>query len=436
MKKIIDLNKEKIKEIVVTVGMQYGESDKWHVRDSLSELNQLVYTAGGTVIKEFTTARSSPTPAYFIGKGKLEEVRAFCEGAGVTTVIFDDDLSPAQKKNLTEELKAKVLDRTELILDIFALHAVSAEGKLQIEKAQLEYMLPRLTRAWTHLSRQEGGIGTRGPGERQLEIDRRRVKERIYYLNSKIAELRQARGLRRKKRQSVPVTVISIIGYTNAGKSTLLNSLTGAGVLVEDKLFATLDTTTRMYFLPSGQKVLLTDTVGFLNKLPHGLIESFKATLEEVTESDMLIYVIDASREDAFEQDKAVKEVLKELKADGKPIIKVFNKCDIEASGGVIAGLKRHYPDGIEISALEKKGFEELNGKIQAEMDKILTTYKYRIPVKEYHLVNKFYEMGNVKKVEYKDDEIIIMAETPARLSAEMKKYRKQDKVEVKWKIS
>ncbi|MCK9554333.1 GTPase HflX [bacterium] len=425
MKKIVDLSKEKIKEIVVTVGMQYGPSDKWHVRDSLAELKQLAYTAGGTVIKEFTTVRNAPTPAHFVGKGKLEEIRVFCEGAGVTTVVFDDDLSPAQKKNLTEELKTKVLDRTELILDIFALHAVTAEGKLQIEKAQLEYLLPRLRRAWTHLSRQEGGIGMRGPGERQLEVDRRRVKERIYHLDAKLKELREARGLRRKKRQAVPVTVISIIGYTNAGKSTLLNSLTGAGVLVEDKLFATLDTTTRMYFLPSGQKVLLTDTVGFLNKLPHGLIESFKATLEEVTESDLLLYILDSSREDALEQDKAVKEVLKELKADGKPAIKVFNKCDIETSAGNIAGLKRFYPDGIEISALKKQGFEKLNDKIQSEIDKILVTQEYRIPVRDYHLVNRFYEMGNVKKVEYKDDEIVIIAETPARLSAEMKRYRR-----------
>ena len=424
MKKIIDLQKERTRELVVTVGLQYGSMDKWHLRDSIAELKQLVDTAGGKVVREFTNVRRSPTPAYFIGKGKLEEIKLFCEGAGIKTVIFDDDLTPAQKKNITSSLSVKVLDRTELILDIFALHAVSREGKLQVERAQLEYYLPRLTRAWTHLSRQEGGIGTRGPGERQIEVDRRRIRERIYHLNTKLSEIRQGRAVRRRKRQIVPVPVISIIGYTNVGKSTLLNSLAGSSICVEDKLFATLDTTTRTYFLSSGQKVLLTDTVGFINKLPHGLIESFKATLEEVTESDLLLYVIDLSRPDALEQDKAVKKVLKELNAHEKPVIAAFNKSDIRNMDSDIRELERFYPEGITISALKKTGFKELNERIQVELGKLLVFGKYRIPVKSFAVLSKFHERTNIKHIEYGDKFVTVVAEVPGRLSSEMKKYK------------
>ena len=301
---------------------------RWDVEDSLTELRQLAATAGAQVVDTVVQKLEKPTAPFYIGKGKAEEVARQCGEKHVTSLIFDDELSPAQGRNLEQLTSRKVLDRTQLILDIFARRARTREGRLQIELAQLQYLLPRLTRMWTHLSRQTGGIGTRGPGETQLEVDRRRVQERIARLERDLRGVRKNRTVQREGRLRRNWPVASLVGYTNAGKSSLLNSLTGAGVLAEDKLFATLDPTTRQLVLPNRQKVLLTDTVGFIRKLPHTVIESFKATLEEVQLADLLIHVVDLSHPQYREQMAAVDETVAELGADGKQTVIVFNKID------------------------------------------------------------------------------------------------------------
>src|SRR5215472_12402967 len=278
----------------------------------------------------------APCATTFIGKGKADEFGAQCKRLDVDTVIFDDELSPAQSRNLEKVFNCKVLDRTSLILDIFAQRARTREGKLQIEMAQLQYLLPRLTRFWGHLSRQKGGIGMRGgEGETQLETDRRRVQDRIARISRDLETVQKQRATQRQARQRNHWALASIVGYTNAGKSTLLNKLTGSEVLAEDKLFATLDPTTRRLKLPTNQNVLLTDTVGFIRKLPHGLVEAFKATLEEVVRADLLLHVVDASRAQAEEQIRSVDAVLKEIGAEGKPTLMVFNKIDqLHGNGG------------------------------------------------------------------------------------------------------
>ena len=274
----------------------------------------------------------TPTAPYYIGKGKAQSIKDSFQDQQVTSVIFDNELSPAQGRNLEHLFSRKVLDRTQLILDIFAQRARSREGRLQIELAQLQYLLPRLTRMWTHLSRQTGGIGTRGPGETQLEVDRRRVQERIARLERELEGVRKVRSVQREGRRRHQWPVAAVVGYTNAGKSTLLNLLTGADVVAENRLFATLDPTTRSFTLPNKQRMLLTDTVGFLRNLPHTLIESFKATLEEVNEADLLIHVVDLSHPRVDEHIEAVDEVIKELGAFGKQTLLVFNKVDAVAN--------------------------------------------------------------------------------------------------------
>ena len=298
------------------------------MHDSLDELRELANSAGAEVVDTVTQKLQKPTAPYYIGRGKAELIKESCQDQQVTSVIFNDELSPAQGRNLENLFARKVLDRTQLILDIFAQRARSREGRLQIELAQLQYLLPRLTRMWHHLSRQTGGIGTRGPGETQLEVDRRRVQERIARLERELESVRKTRAIQRQGRKRHQWPVAAVVGYTNAGKSTLLNLLTGADVVAENKLFATLDPTTRSFVLPNKQRVLLTDTVGFLRKLPHTLIESFKATLEEVSEADLLIHIVDLSHPRVDEQMEAVDRVIKELDAYGKQTLIVFNKID------------------------------------------------------------------------------------------------------------
>src|SRR5262249_35451775 len=267
-------------------------------------------------------------PATFIGTGKVAEVKDLVIEAGASAVIFDDDLSPAQQRNLETGLGLKVIDRSQLILDIFAQRARSLAGKLQVELAQLEYLRPRLTRQWTHLSRLGGGVGTRGPGETQLEVDRRRIRERIATLRRRLLDVERTRALQRHERARVPFPCVALVGYTNAGKSTLMNTLTHAGVLVEDRLFATLDPTSRRLELPGGQPVMLIDTVGFINKLPHQLVDAFKSTLEEVRSADLLLHIVDATHPRWEEQKAVVEKVLEEIDAGGKPMLTVFNKLD------------------------------------------------------------------------------------------------------------
>ena len=343
---------------VFLVGAEFKSRDGLDPRESLAELGELAQTAGGVVVGDGSQKMESPASATFIGKGKAEEFAAFCKRNDVDTVIFDDDLSPAQTRNLEKIFNCKIMDRTALILEIFSQRARTREGKLQIELAQLEYLLPRLTRFWSHLSRQRGSTGSiGGEGESQLEADRRKVSERIDKIERDLDAVRRQRATQRAGRQRSQWPLASIVGYTNAGKSTLLNALTGADVMAKDILFATLDPTTRRLRLPTNQNVLLTDTVGFIRKLPHGLVEAFKATLEEVVRADLLLHVVDISHPQAEEQIAAVNSVLKEIGADEKSTVMIFNKMDrLNGANGALNRLQEKHPHAVAISATTGEG--------------------------------------------------------------------------------
>ena len=327
MKQIHDTGAD-VSERAVLVTLDTGKNYEWTAEDILSELVELTDTAGAEVVHSFIQNKSSPDVSYYIGKGKAQEIGAYCLENDISVVIFSDELSPRQKRNLEELLECKVLDRTELILDIFAQRAQSKEGKLQVELAQLNYLLPQLSGKGLSLSRLGGGIGTRGPGETKLETDRRHIRTRIHDISKEIYEVKKQRELHRKQRQSVPLTTVSMVGYTNAGKSALINYLTQAGVLAEDKLFATLDPTTRRITLPRNHEILLTDTVGFIHNLPPHLIAAFRATLEEVIESDILLHVVDISHPKFQEHMNAVQDVLRELEIADKKTFTALNKID------------------------------------------------------------------------------------------------------------
>lgn len=313
-------------EKVILVGVQLG--DETEAENSLEELKELARTAGAETVGKMLQPREYFHPATYIGKGKIEELRLLIEQLGATGIICDDELSPAQLRNLEDALGTKIMDRTMVILDIFAARAGTSEGKIQVEMAQLKYRMTRLSGLGTTLSRLGGGIGTRGPGEKKLETDRRIIRDRITRLQRELEEVRKHREVQRQKRSDNSTPVAAIVGYTNAGKSTLLNKLTDAGVLSEDKLFATLDPTTRVFQLPNGEKILLTDTVGFIRKLPHNLIEAFKSTLEEAKYADIIIHVVDCVNPDMDRQMATVYETLEQLEVGDKPIITLFNKCD------------------------------------------------------------------------------------------------------------
>ncbi len=332
--------------------------------ESMSELAELTRTAGAVVVKSHLQKIASPNPAYYIGKGKAEEIKSDVESEGIDIVVFDENLTPGQERNLSELLGVKIIDRTGLILDIFAQRARTREGKLQVELAQLNYLLPRLVGAGLALSRLGGGIGTRGPGESKLETDRRKVRDRISRLKHDLDKVRKTRELHRQSRKSVPFPVVSVIGYTNAGKSTLFNRLSkapsGQGVLAEDKLFATLDPTIRKITLPEMQTALISDTVGFIKKLPHQLVEAFKATLEEVMAADLLLHVIDCSHANAEVQINSVKKVLEEIEASEKPVLCVFNKMDRLEGGVVPHHLRLAAEVAVTVSALTGEGIDQL----------------------------------------------------------------------------
>jgi GTP-binding protein HflX len=338
----------------------------WISSDPLEELRGLATTAGAVIVGGLVQRRDRIIPATYIGKGKLAELQEQVQATDADVVIFDNDLSPAQVRNLEKATNVKVLDRSELILDIFATRARSVEARLQVELAQLEYSLPRLRRMWTHLSRFTGGIGLRGPGETQLEEDRRLVDQRIRDLRGRLAEV-QARKEREVRSRQEEQTV-SLVGYTNAGKSTLMNALTGAGVHVEDKLFSTLDTRTRQWHLKDWGRVLLSDTVGFIRELPHHLIASFKATLEETRQARLLLHVVDASSPAAEEQIKAVNQVLEELGCAGKPTLLVLNKVDRLADRSYLDVLQKHHRQAVAVSAATGQGLEELREAVMAAL--------------------------------------------------------------------
>jgi GTP-binding protein HflX len=370
-------------------------------RDSLAELGELAATAGGKVIGDGTQKMESLNAATFIGKGKAGEWGDFCQRSEIDTVIFDDELSPAQSRNLEKIFNCKILDRTSLILDIFAQRARTREGKIQIELAQLQHLLPRLTKYWGHLSRQKGGIGMRGDGETQLETDRRRVLDRIARISRELEIVRQQRSTQRNGRQRNNWPLASIVGYTNAGKSTLLNALTGAQVLAEDKLFATLDPTTRRLKLPTNQNVLLTDTVGFIKKLPHALVEAFKATLEEVVQADLLLHVVDISHPQAGEQIAAVNAVLNEIGAGEKPTLMVFNKVDRLNGNGALNRLQEKYPDAVAISATTGDGISILIEEIGTQLRPAREFLELRVPHERAAVIARLHKVGQVIERRY-----------------------------------
>lgn len=413
---MIETAPQKKQERALLIGLEQHGVSKWDLRDSMDELRELASSAGAEVVDTVTQKLEKPTAPYYIGRGKAELIKASFQTQQVTSVIFNDELSPAQGRNLENLLSRKVLDRTQLILDIFAQRARSREGRLQIELAQLQYLLPRLTRMWHHLSRQTGGIGTRGPGETQLEVDRRRVQGRIARLARELEGVRKVRHVQRQGRKRHQWPVAAVVGYTNAGKSTLLNLLTGAAVLTENKLFATLDPTTRSFTLPNKQRVLLTDTVGFLRKLPHTLIESFKATLEEVSEADLLIHVVDLSHSRVDENIAAVDAVTKELGAFGKQTLMVFNKIDALANDDLIESCRRKFPASVFISARTGRGLSELIEGLEDQLSAWRLRSRFRVPLTESSLLAEVHRIGHVLELHYEDDAAIVVAHVPPQL--------------------
>jgi GTP-binding protein HflX len=399
--------------------------------ESLRELERLARTAGVEPVATLHQNLRQISPATYIGKGKVEELKEAVKAHGATVVLIDENLSPGQQRTLTERLDAKVLDRSQLILDIFAARARSLEGKLQVELAQLEYMLPRLTRAWTHLSRLGGGgVGTRGPGETQLEVDRRRVREKIVRLKRRIGEVERTRDLHRKERADVPYVTIALVGYTNAGKSTLMNALTDAGVLVEDKLFATLDPTVRRLDLPGGERALLVDTVGFIHRLPHQLVEAFKSTLEEVRRADLLLHVVDATNPEADQQIAIVERVLDEIGAGATPTILAWNKIDraIAAEPRGIAvpprdvGAHTQIVDVVPISAATGRGLTDLLASIERWLDRERVRIEVTIPASRGDLLAWVHRSAKIVSERYDDGAARVTALVTPKLAGQLRK--------------
>ena len=392
-------------ERALLVGVErYGA---WDVEDSLQELAQLADTAGAQVTGMTWQKRDKVDAALYIGKGKVEEIMLLRQTQQANLILFDDELSPAQQRNLEQMIGCKVVDRTALILDIFAQRARTHEGKLQVELAQLRYNLPRLGGQGIVLSRLGGGIGTRGPGETKLEVDRRHIRGRISDIEKEIENIRNQRKLQRQRRQHSRIPTVALVGYTNAGKSTLLNALTAAGVFAEDKLFATLDPTTRRIKLPVGQEILLTDTVGFIQKLPHALIAAFRATLEEVAEADLLLHVVDASHSRYVEQMTAVYDVLRQLKADTKPAITVYNKIDALETTHIISKLNSEQ-DAIAVSAITGQGLPELLAQIEEFLRHTKIDIELSIPYNDSGIISQLYSSGDVLSIDYREDAIYV----------------------------
>lgn len=390
------------KERVMLVGLYGHKTTKRQSEEYLDELEMLTETAGGNPIEKELQNRSRPDISTYVGKGKLQELKGQMKALKIKTIIFDDDLSPTQIRNIEAGTDAKVLDRSALILDIFASRAKTAAAKTQVELAQLQYLLPRLTRYWTHLSRQTGGIGTKGPGETQIETDRRIIGQRISVLKAKLEKLDKQRTTQRKGREGM--NRVSLVGYTNAGKSTLMNALTATDVLAEDKLFATLDSTVRRHQL-SNHEILLSDTVGFIRKLPHNLIESFKSTLDEVREADILLHVVDGSSTMAHEYIDVVETTLKELEATNKRTLLVLNKVDKMDQEQVVM-LKDEYPDAIFISAERGIGLSELEQKVEELIEDDYLSRSITIPISKYKAIAFIHENANVISEKYVDDKV------------------------------
>ena len=403
---------EEIEEKVLLIGVSEQEGDD--AEDSLTELAELVKTAGATVVGTLIQKRELIHPGYYVGTGKVQEIQELIEQTGATGIVCDDELTPAQLRNLEDALDTKVMDRTLIILDIFAARATTSEGKIQVELAQLKYRLGRLTGMGTSMSRLGGGIGTRGPGEKKLEVDRRLIKDRIAQLNRELKEVRQHREVTRAQRAKNHVPVAAIVGYTNAGKSTLLNRLTDAGVLEEDKLFATLDPTTRVLELPGRQEILLTDTVGFIRKLPHHLIEAFKSTLEEAKYADYIIHVVDSSNPQMEKQMHIVYETLSDLEVKDKPVVTLFNKQDKRKDDEPLRDMKADHV--LHISAAKGEGLDEVKELLCELLRENKILLERLISYQDAGIIQQIRKQGELLKEEYRPEGIYIEAYVPMQL--------------------
>ena len=421
-RKTIEENKNGARDYAVLVGLRSpvlgaDSADE----ESLAELGALVETAGGEPVGTILQSREKPDPHSFIGEGKVEEVKRMVENGDATMVIFDNDLSPSQIRVLTELCGVQVLDRSGLILDIFAQRAKTKEGCLQVELAQYQYLLPRLIGMWSHLERQGGTggspIGTKGPGETQLETDRRHIRRKIDKLKEELEEVRRVRGTQRQRRMKNEIPVVAIVGYTNAGKSTLLNAITGAGIPANNRLFDTLDTTTRLLTVSDTLDVVISDTVGFIRKLPHQLVEAFKATLEELEYADLLLHVIDVSNPQWQQQAAIVESLIHELKADHIPCLRVYNKCDLAFSGQRSAG-----EDTVSISAKTGEGVPELLACIDKKLDKGTRRVTLHLPYDKAGLLDGLYREAKVESVEYAAS-IDVVAVCPPKVLGQVKYY-------------
>ncbi len=416
-----------------------GDRGLLSVEDSLDELRQLAATAGIEVVGQTTQKLDREHSATYIGPGKVEEIQALVQELKADLIIFDDELLPRHQRNLEEIMGdgVRVLDRTALILDIFAQHARTREGALQVELAQYEYRLPRLTRQWTHLARQVGGgggrggvagVGLRGPGETQLEVDRRRVRERIALLKQELESVRAHRKHHRVQRQRAQIPVVAIVGYTNAGKSTLLNAISGASVLVEDKLFATLDPTTRRVMLPGGKIALFTDTVGFIQKLPTQLVAAFRATLEEIGEADVLLHIVDITHPNAREQARAVEDTLAELEISDVPMIVALNKIDRLTDPAAARRAAARSPDTVAISAAHNIGIDDLLARVERVLYENLVPMRVRLPYRAGDLIALFHDQGVVEMEQREEKGVLLVGRLPGRLVATFRSYLVREK--------
>lgn len=408
-----------------------GRAEQRHISEEhLEELDLLSQTYGITVVHKVVCMVRRYDAAIYVTQGKLQELVAAAKEHNANLVVFDDEIAPSQQRNLEKAFGVPVIDRTEVILGVFAQRAQTKEARLQIELAQVKYQVPRLKRLWTHLSRQagtgssgSGGAYLKGEGEKQIEIDRRILKRKIDQLQTEIEEVKNHRETQRLSRQRTEIPIFALIGYTNVGKSTLLNALTNAGVFVEDKLFATLDTTTRKFILPNNQEVLLTDTVGFIRKLPHLLVAAFKSTLEEALHADILLHMVDVSHPMAEEQAETTFEVLKELGADVTSIITVLNKIDQCKDPFMINRMRVKYPKTVPISALNRSGFDELQALMIEELSKQRKIVHLRIPQADYAIVSEVRRVGHVFHQNYEDNDVLLHVEVPAVLAQKLKNY-------------
>lgn len=414
------LNKNEVTRAVL-VGVMLKTDDEQDFEASLQELARLADTAGADVVAVLTQNKENPDARSYLGSGKLKELKELCENNEITMVIFDGELMPSQIKNVEDDLGGDitVIDRSMLILDIFALHAKSGEGKLQVELAQLKYTVPRLTGHGKDLSRLGGGIGTRGPGESKLETDRRHVNRRIDALKEQIKELEKNRAVQRAARDRSGIFRAAIVGYTNAGKSTLLNAMTDAGVLSEDKLFATLDTTTRKYSLPSGEEMLLTDTVGFIRNLPHHLVEAFKSTLDEIKYSDALLVVVDGSDSEYPKQIEVTQKLIEELGAGALPVLYIYNKSDL----GTAFSPGTPETENVYISALTRAGIDVLVDKLDKLAHMKKKQYTFLLPNDKLGLVNSLYSNATVLSCEYSENGAAVIAVADEKTAGPLKKY-------------